>query len=600
MATSIYAPGIIHEDRFDNSGPIAGADSSTAAFLGKTTWGPLNTPTLVTSLSQFLRQFGPYRSDSDMAFAVKGFFDNGGQRAYIVRQAHYSDVAAGTTSAAAATKAVNDGDADKIFDIDAKYVGAYGNNIDFTLVANPKVNTTLAAGVLAAATTCRVTSPNGIYAGQILKISDGVNTEYVKVVSIVTAVVSGSAQHTVTFTGALANAYDSGDDVDSLEFDLNIYYEDSVLPVESFKQLSLESSTANFIETVVNNVDTGSIYVAVDLDETNTLLAAGYSTVPTDTYYPAAQALTALTGGVAVGTIAAADIVGSSAASVGIHALDDQDDVRLIAVIPDSDGAAYSGAVLHELASFCEARTFCHFVGEASHSNGPSAAITQRNADGVDSRYGYFTFNRIKVADPLNVGSTRFVSPLGHILGRTAYVDSQPGQGPWDAAAGTRPYGNLVGALDVERSVSEANRVLLNNASINVIRNVRGEGVVVWGVRTLSSTDDRFIYVNTARSFGYIKQSVSEGLQWAVFRNNDTELAQQIKASVGDFLNSIWQDGGLKGDTPEEAYEILAGEADGVQSPTDTLEGRAIVQVAVALQRPAEFVIFRWSELVGN
>lgn len=597
--TSPYAPGIIHEDTFSQNGPIQGEDTPIAAFLGKTTWGPLNEPTLIESFSEFLRLFGTFRSDSDMAYCVRSFFANGGQKCYIVRQAHYSDVGAGTTSAAAATDDINDDTPDKIFSIDAKSPGDYGNDISYTVTGNPLTTTTLAANVSAGASSFRVASPTGIHAGQILSITDGSTIDYVKVLSITTAVVSGTPQHTVAITGTMDNGYSTSDDVVSLEFDIDIYYEDSADPVESWEQLSLESTLDNFVETVINDEETGSLYVTVNLDETNTRLAAGYAgAAPNLTYYPPDVTITALSGGVAVGTIDATDLAGSSVSGVGIHALDDIEDVRIVAAIPDSNQASYAAAFIYEGLDFCANRTNCFLLTSADQDSSVTTAITARNTNGFNNPKGAQSYNRIKVVDPL--GTTRYISPLGGWAGRISFVDSETGGGPWNAAAGLAPRGNLVDALGVERSLSDAQIKSLNNAGMTAIISKRNEGVVIWGARTLASTDITFRYINTIRSLMYLKQSVSDGLGWAVFRNNDGALALGIKDACNDFLNEVWKAGGLKGDTPEEAYQVLSGEADGVQTPTDTANGRQVTEVRVALQRPAEFVIFRWSEEVGQ
>jgi phage tail sheath protein FI len=85
--------------------PIEGVSTSTAAFIGMTDKGPLPGtklpsgraagPVMVTSFTDYLRQFGGYRADSFLTYAVKAFFDNGGRRLYIVRAGHKEPPASG-------------------------------------------------------------------------------------------------------------------------------------------------------------------------------------------------------------------------------------------------------------------------------------------------------------------------------------------------------------------------------------------------------------------------------------------------------------------------------------------------------------------------
>ena len=71
-----------------NTGPraIEGVSTSNVGFVGQTERGP-TTPRLCTSWTDYLRWFGGYLdpSESYLPYAVKGFFDNGGQRAFIAR-----------------------------------------------------------------------------------------------------------------------------------------------------------------------------------------------------------------------------------------------------------------------------------------------------------------------------------------------------------------------------------------------------------------------------------------------------------------------------------------------------------------------------------
>jgi len=114
-------PGVYVQEVPSTVRPIQAVSTSTAAFIGVTTKGPLpghpNPPTgriaqpvLVTSFTDYLRQFGGYRTDSFLTYAVQNFFDNGGIRLYIVRIA-----GAGATASSSAVggslqiSAVNEG-----------------------------------------------------------------------------------------------------------------------------------------------------------------------------------------------------------------------------------------------------------------------------------------------------------------------------------------------------------------------------------------------------------------------------------------------------------------------------------------------------------
>ena len=98
------SPGVYVEEIEIGAKPIEGVSTSTVGFLGYTERGPLNKPTLVTSFADFERIFGSFlprrKNGTDLskirwlAYAVSGFFENGGKRAYITRVASNNAAAA--------------------------------------------------------------------------------------------------------------------------------------------------------------------------------------------------------------------------------------------------------------------------------------------------------------------------------------------------------------------------------------------------------------------------------------------------------------------------------------------------------------------------
>lgn len=90
-------PGVYMEEFEIGARPIEGASTSTAGFLGETERGPTIPPRLITSLTQFMRIYGGYIENSHLAYAVDGFFANGGQRCYVGRIVHKNASSASLT-----------------------------------------------------------------------------------------------------------------------------------------------------------------------------------------------------------------------------------------------------------------------------------------------------------------------------------------------------------------------------------------------------------------------------------------------------------------------------------------------------------------------
>jgi phage tail sheath protein FI len=99
------APGVYVEEVQTGPPPIAGVGTSTAGFVGLTRRGPTQGPaTLITSYADFVRAFGgafdfgsTFAGWQDLPPAIRGFFDNGGQTAFVARVAPASAKTAGAT-----------------------------------------------------------------------------------------------------------------------------------------------------------------------------------------------------------------------------------------------------------------------------------------------------------------------------------------------------------------------------------------------------------------------------------------------------------------------------------------------------------------------
>lgn len=88
------APGVYVEEVERGPKPIEGVSTSVAGFLGGTERGPQD-PRLVTSFADYRRLYGGVAEASNLAHAVKGFFDNGGHRCYIGRVTRWEQPATG-------------------------------------------------------------------------------------------------------------------------------------------------------------------------------------------------------------------------------------------------------------------------------------------------------------------------------------------------------------------------------------------------------------------------------------------------------------------------------------------------------------------------
>ncbi len=104
-------------------------------------------------------------------------------------------------------------------------------------------------------------------------------------------------------------------------------------------------------------------------------------------------------------------------------------------------------------------------------------------------------------------------------------------------------------------------------------------------------------YVNVRRVMLFLKESIDEGTQWVVFEPNDQALWAKIRLNVSAFLTSVWRSGALFGSTPQEAFYVKCDEETNPPEVRDV--GQVIIEIGVAIVRPAEFVIFRITQWAG-
>ncbi|PZO53769.1 MAG: phage tail sheath family protein [Phormidesmis priestleyi] len=215
-----------------------------------------------------------------------------------------------------------------------------------------------------------------------------------------------------------------------------------------------------------------------------------------------------------------------------------------------------------------------------------------------NSQYAAVYFPWIQVFDPATQAQhpdgngLKHVPPSGHVAGLYARIDTQ--RGVHKAPANE----TLIGAVGLKYAVSKRVQDGLNPSGINCIRDLNGN-IRVWGARTLGGdANNEFKYINVRRLFNFIRESLDEGTQWTVFEPNSPELWAAIRRNVSAFLTQVWRSGALFGNTPAQAFYVKCDEEN---NPLEVREqGQVVIEIGVAVVKPAEFVIFRLSQWSGE
>jgi phage tail sheath protein FI len=509
------APGVYVEEGAAGPRPIEGVSTSTAGFVGETERGPTR-PRLVTSWQEYGRWFGGYidrlpapsRANFYLPYAVRGFFDNGGQRLYVAR----------VIGAAAATAAVELPGSPGPTTIRANGPGDWGNLVRVVV------------GPASAALTADPASPVAQWFRiQVLYCRDG-------------------------FTNPLVPE-----------------------TVEDFDDLSGDSTRTNFAQTVVND---GSRLITI-VTCPGPVDGVSWPGLPLEngSYAAAAQA----------------DYLDADTADPelrkGLAGLGVIRDISLMA-IPDE-------VVIHQLAG--DVQDACdggrdRFAIHAELADEPDINQVQPLRD---SSYGALYYPWVRVAAPHTPNGWALVPPQGHAAGIYARVDLERGvhKAPANEVVRGLIGRDLAGGFEpLSHTLSKAEQDILNPRGVNVIRDFRVDGrdIRLWGARTMSS-DSLWKYVNVRRLFIFLEQSIGRGTQWAVFEPNSEPTWIAMRQSITNFLRTVWRNGALMGTTEDEAFFVRCDRTSMTQDDIDN--GRLVCLIGIAPVKPAEFVIFRISQM---
>ena len=110
---------------------------------------------------------------------------------------------------------------------------------------------------------------------------------------------------------------------------------------------------------------------------------------------------------------------------------------------------------------------------------------------------------------------------------------------------------------------------------------------------------DEYKYVPIRRLAYFIEESLYRGLKWAVFEPNDYPLWGSLRSNISSFMNGLFRSGAFQGATADDAYFVRCGLGD-TMTQGDIDRGQVIVIVGFAPLKPAEFVIVRIQQKVGQ
>ena len=566
MAEKIISPGVFQNES-DQSLVQRGIAGSATAIVGPTVGGRPFVPTYVTSYSEYLSNFGStfksgsYYYEYLTSIAAREYFQNGGQTLLVTRVISGSGNAGNYAFANVTSLAST---ASNSFQLETLAWGDQMNN-----------SSVLSGGALASGSALNVR-------WEITNVNTG--------------------------SGTFSLAIRRGDDNDSQKNYL-----------ETWPNLSLDPNLPNYAPRVIGDskpvyaVDSdNNPYIAITGSYTNASQYVRVSAVQTPQidsidnngnykgtlYSGSLPALGsgsfggAFSGGSTATTrvqlmnenMTAANMEGYSPSdyTIAFNLLTNKDEYKYNVLLAPAVGLDSSAATT--IISTVEARGDA-FAPIHSGIYGTSISAAANTAAGQSSNYAATYYPWIQLYNS-NLGKNIW-APASTIMGGVLAFNDQVGA-EWFAPAGLN-RGGVPSVLRAERKLSQADRDNLYSGNVNPLATFPGEGVVVFGQKTLQRKATSLDRVNVRRLLIALKDFIGQVGTNLVFEQNTIATRNRFLAQVNPYLESVVQRQGLY------AYKVVM---DDTNNTPDVIDRNQLVgQIYIQPTKTAEFIILNFNVL---
>ncbi|WP_022774821.1 phage tail sheath family protein [Butyrivibrio sp. AE2015] len=547
------SPGVYVEEYDNSPRSIEGVGTSTAGFIGLAEKGPIEgAPLLVTNMKSFKQQFGGFLPEflygeyRYLANSVEQFFDNGGTRCYVMRVA--------PPKAKVAKKKMG------ILSVEAANPGKWGDKIQVFFSTGKKHKMQLIKKV---DTGYIAKSVDGFREGDIVEF----NGTYNKIKTIYDNVVAFEEDMP---KGVVDDAIVPKSLVYLVTVDVSVRYGDDV---ENYSELSFNRKSTRYIESKLSLSNIVKITVE-DMKGIGNPVEAILGDGNTDGMFFLEGGDDGNISGVNAATFIGED--NGPGKRTGLQAFKENNVISMLAIpgvtIPE---------VIVALVGHCEnLKSRFAVIDMPGDMYKTADLIGYRQM--IDSSYAAMYHPWIQVFDRSS-NKPDFIPPSGAVMGVYSRTDINRG-------VHKAPANETVFCTGLKVNYTKDEQDILNPEGVNLIRALPGQGIRIWGARTASSNTN-FKYVNVRRLFIFVEESIKANTNWVVFEPNDASLWQRVSLTISNFLDTLWRNGMLAGESISDSYFVEIGPS--TMSREDIMNGRLICNIGIAPSRPAEFVIFR-------
>jgi phage tail sheath protein FI len=263
--------------------------------------------------------------------------------------------------------------------------------------------------------------------------------------------------------------------------------------------------------------------------------------------------------------------------ALNLLANQDEFDVNLILLpgIISNQHTAIAGKAI----DVCEDRGDCFTILDPVLF-GSNVADATTQAETRDSNFAAMYWPWIKVSDSQVAGTQRWVPPSVVLGGVYAFNDRVAH--PWFAPAGLN-RGGITTAIQAERKLTQGQRDTLYDSSVNPIATFPGQGVTVFGQKTLQKKPSALDRINVRRLLIRVKKFIASSSRFLVFEQNTAATRRRFLGIVNPFLEQVQSQSGLS------AFRVVMDETNNTPDSID--RNQLIGQLFLQPTRTAEFIV---------
>lgn len=213
------------------------------------------------------------------------------------------------------------------------------------------------------------------------------------------------------------------------------------------------------------------------------------------------------------------------------------------------------------------------------------STISQIQGSGIDSNYAATYYPWVRVLDS-SVNKPIYVPPTVILPGLYAQSDGRSAE--WFAPAGLN-RGGLGGVLEVKNPLKRTERDSLYEENINPIATFPGQGVVIWGQKTLQQQPSALDRINVRRLLIALKKFIASSSRYLVFENNTTQTRNRFLNIVNPYLESVQQRQGLY------AFKVVMDDTNNTPDVID--RNQLIGQIYLQPAKAVEFIVLDFNVL---